>query len=188
MTYANIVYDIVSHIEPHDELEQTHKNSVLEWIRSGVALCRTEKPSTPPKHLVAYFMVIDIERDLCLLVDHLKARLWLPPGGHVEPNEHPRTTALRELDEELGVTLPLLFDEPLFVTQSDTVGQGVVHTDVSLWYIFTADSTVRYEFDRSEFSRIQWFPMDQLPLERTDPHMSRFREKFVRYLSQECVR
>ncbi|MEV4702232.1 NUDIX domain-containing protein [Actinoplanes sp. NPDC049316] len=39
-----------------------------------------------------------------LLVDHRNARLWLPPGGHVEPGEAPAVTAGRELAEELGVS------------------------------------------------------------------------------------
>lgn len=28
---------------------------------------------------------------------------WMQPGGKLEPNEHPRSAALRELAEELGV-------------------------------------------------------------------------------------
>ena len=38
-----------------------------------------------------------------LLVNHINAGLWLPPGGHVEPDEHPAQTASREALEELGI-------------------------------------------------------------------------------------
>jgi 8-oxo-dGTP diphosphatase len=34
-----------------------------------------------------------------LLVDHVNAGLWLPPGGHVEPDEDPEVTARREARE-----------------------------------------------------------------------------------------
>ncbi|MEU4312510.1 NUDIX domain-containing protein [Nocardia sp. NPDC024068] len=37
----------------------------------------------------------------------IKAGLWLPPGGHVEPDEHPARTACREVAEELGITVDL---------------------------------------------------------------------------------
>ena len=29
--------------------------------------------------------------------------LWLPPGGHIEPNEDPIQAVLREIEEETGV-------------------------------------------------------------------------------------
>ena len=38
-----------------------------------------------------------------LLHWHRKVRAWLPPGGHVEPDEDPVQTTLREVREETGV-------------------------------------------------------------------------------------
>ena len=34
---------------------------------------------------------------------HKKINLWLPPGGHVEPNEDPVEAVLREIFEETGL-------------------------------------------------------------------------------------
>jgi 8-oxo-dGTP pyrophosphatase MutT (NUDIX family) len=52
-------------------------------------------------HLVSHFVLADGQH--ALLVDHLNAQRWLPPGGHIEPSEHPRATVVRELREELGL-------------------------------------------------------------------------------------
>ena len=38
-----------------------------------------------------------------LLHWHKKINLWLPPGGHVEPNEDPVEAVLREIFEETGL-------------------------------------------------------------------------------------
>ena len=38
-----------------------------------------------------------------MLVDHLEAGCWLLPGGHVDDGEDPRTTVVREAQEELGI-------------------------------------------------------------------------------------
>lgn len=43
-----------------------------------------------------------------LLHRHKKLNRWLPPGGHVEPNELPDETALREVLEETGVSATLV--------------------------------------------------------------------------------
>jgi 8-oxo-dGTP diphosphatase len=90
----------VASIRPFDEQEAIHRADALAWIDSGAPLFRYAKPATPPKHLVSYFAVVDGTH--ILLVDHKNAQLWLPPGGHVEPEEYPRKTVERELFEELG--------------------------------------------------------------------------------------
>ena len=46
--------------------------------------------------------------DGVLLHWHPKVRAWLPPGGHIEPNEDPVQTVLREVREEIGVAVRLL--------------------------------------------------------------------------------
>jgi hypothetical protein len=122
----------VQSIQPIDNLETEHQHTVLTWIASGAPLCRTVKPATPAQHLVSYFVVVDVSKKMLLLGHHTKAGLWLPTGGHVEPNEHPRAAALREADEELGVTPEFLLETPLMLTVTKTVGIITQHTDVSL--------------------------------------------------------
>lgn len=131
-------------------------------------------------HLVSYFAVIDDGH--VLLVDHRNARLWLPPGGHVEPGEHPRVTVARELEEELGFAAPHPVGPPLFVTVTTTVGLTAGHTDVSLWYVIRASRHRRIAFDESEFEGVRWFAFDDVPLERADPHMRRFLAKLAAIL------
>ena len=41
--------------------------------------------------------------DKILLVKHKKTGLWMPPGGHIEPDEYPHVAAERECVEETGV-------------------------------------------------------------------------------------
>ncbi len=43
-----------------------------------------------------------------LLLWHAKLRMWLPPGGHSEPNEDPVQTALREALEEAGLEVAVI--------------------------------------------------------------------------------
>ena len=165
----------VEAIAPLDDLERATKEGVLSWIDSGAQLWRVEKPATPNKHLVSYFVLID--GDHVLLVDHINAQLWLPTGGHVEPDEHPRSTVLRELEEELSVQGNFLFEHPLLITSTVTVGRTAGHTDVSLWYALKGSRQMDFVYDQSEFRSVRWFHKDKIPLGRTDPEMHRFLAK-----------
>ncbi len=165
----------IASIVPGDAAEAETRREVLEWVDSGVELCRLEKPATPAKHLVSYFVLVD--GDHVLLVDHINAMLWLPTGGHVEPGEHPRTAATREAREELGIEAEFLEEAPLFVTSTRVTGRTAAHTDVSLWYVLRGERGQALEFDASEFESVRWFHRDAIPLERSDPEMSRFLKK-----------
>jgi 8-oxo-dGTP pyrophosphatase MutT (NUDIX family) len=103
----------------------------------------------------------------------------LPSGGHVEPGEHPRTTVLRELEEELGFTAGHAIQAPLMVTCTTTVGFTAGHTDVSLWYVVRADRDQPLRFDETEFDAVKWFEFSQVPIDRSEPHLGRFIRKLA---------
>jgi len=66
--------------------------------------------------------------DAVLLHWHRKVRAWLPPGGHVEPNEDPVQTVLREVREEIGVPVRLLSTSP----RPDTGGIRQIQLPVAI--------------------------------------------------------
>lgn len=178
----NKVLKIVENIKPFDEIEGKHISSTVQWIKSGTELFRIQKPDIPPKHLVSYFVLVDPLRNKLLLIDHIKAQLWLPAGGHVEPNENPKETVEREIIEELNIPANFLLEEPFFLTETVTVGLTAGHTDVSLWYILKGDSTKPLQYDPKEFNGYKWFGYDeilQMPIEKFDPHLHRFVRKWV---------
>lgn len=181
---TNIINDIVSSIEPLDALEDGHIKNTLVWIKSSVPIFRIAKPNIPDKHLVSYFVLFDQDAKKILLVDHKKAGLWLPSGGHVEVNENPKTTVVRKCFEELGIAADFLYDAPIFLTSTVTVGTTAGHTDVSLWYVLRGDHRQNYKFETNEFNTIKWFGIDELPYEKSDPHMHRFIKKLFMTL---CV-
>ena len=176
----NTIRNLVSEIVPFDEFEAHDRASTVAWIDSGAELCRFIKPATPPKHLISYFVLFDQHK--ILLVDHLNARLWLPTGSHVEPNEHPTETVKRECREELGIEAQFIFEKPIFISVTKTVGLTAGHTDVSLWYALRGNSTHAVDFDQSEFAQVKWFDFVNVPMGRTDPHMERFLKKYTTLL------
>lgn len=76
-----------------------------------------EHSRIPVRHMTATGFLVWADR--VLLHWHRKNCLWLPFGGHIEENEDPVQTVLREIEEESGVAAELIataprypFDEP----------------------------------------------------------------------------
>jgi 8-oxo-dGTP pyrophosphatase MutT (NUDIX family) len=168
------VHEIVGALTPMDDLEATHQRETLRWLESTDDVFRRVKPATPPRHLVSYVVPITAEGDI-LLVDHVNAGLWLPPGGHVDPDEHPADTARREAWEELGVEVRAW---PVFLTATVTEGIDAGHTDVSIWYVAVGDR--RWTVPESEeFHAARWWTPAEIAAtgEIFDPHFRRFVRK-----------
>lgn len=183
------IQDEISGIKPVDDLEQEHLADALAWVASGANIFRIEKPDKPPKHLVSYFVLIDPDHDSLLLGDHIKAQLWLPSGGHVDLNEHPKDTVIREAQEELSQDAIFLKnnDKPFFLTVTKTVGLTAGHTDVSLWYLLRGNIHKPVDFERREFNDMSWFTFDEILQSHPaifDPHMQRFTKKLTQYLQK----
>jgi len=182
------ILDEVENIEPVDETERLHIDDVLSWIQGPSDIFRIAKPDNPPKHLVSYFVVYDPRVQKLMLIDHVKANMWLPSGGHVEIDEHPRETVRREAMEELELVADfrVIGEEPAFITVTETRGPGT-HTDVSFWYVIVGDSTAELNYDKREMRGLKWLSFDEVLAmddQLLDPHMKRFVRKFSRMLHE----
>lgn len=188
------IIDLVSSIEPCDEIEKKHIDDAIKWIKSGVEIFRIEKPANPLKHLVCYTVLCDAINEKILLLEHQKAELLLPSGGHMDKGELPHETAKREIMEELGLDTDFLMDEykkPFFLNQVETVGKTPGHIDVDLWYILKGDSSQALNTDaddfKKEFGNFKWYKFDEIlstPIEKFDPSMHRFVLKLKNHLNK----
>lgn len=88
--------------------------------------------------------VFVVWRQQLLLHEHPKLRLWLPPGGHVEPNELPDDAAVREVLEEAGVNVQLVGETAIDApgprqllrprgVQLESISPGHEHIDLIYW-------------------------------------------------------
>lgn len=122
-------------------------------------------------------------QDQVLLHHHTKLDLWLPPGGHIEPNELPDEAAVREVLEEAGVVVQLVGEPGLDFTpepeskepmqlvrplaiQLEHISPGHEHIDL----IYAAIPVEPYDCHvRSPERTMAWFTRDaalKLPLTR----------------------
>lgn len=67
------------------------------------------------RQFTATVYIVDGERTL--LIFHRKLKKWLPPGGHLEPNEIPSEGARREALEETGIEIEYVQQENVWIDQ-----------------------------------------------------------------------
>ena len=72
------------------------------------------------RHFTASAYVVNDQK--VLLHYHKKVRLVLPPGGHIEPNETPAESAIREVKEETGLKVKIipLQTDPTYISPRTT--------------------------------------------------------------------
>lgn len=187
------ICNLVMTVSPLDQKEEMEQAEIVRWLQSDEPVFRVESPATPPKHLVVYCALLDEAERSLLLVDHVKAKRWLLPGGHVDYGENPRWTVERETLEELGI-IPKFHDRlgsgnPLFMTITQTRGANS-HTDVTLWFVLRGDKSVELHPDPREFNEIRWFGLDSQaswPAEYFDPEMHRFVTKLTTALEEQSI-
>jgi 8-oxo-dGTP pyrophosphatase MutT (NUDIX family) len=128
-----------------------------------------------PQHLTASGMVIC--QDHILLVHHRRIGAWVPPGGHVEVDELPHETAIREIEEETGVQVEIIspplpqtgdpdalfLPEPLYVQAVLAVENGTRFYHLDLAYLCrpaVADKLPELRSNR-EVKEARWVSIDQ---------------------------
>ncbi|WP_294230070.1 RNA pyrophosphohydrolase [uncultured Shimia sp.] len=103
-----------------------------------------------------------------------KEPAWQMPQGGIDKGEKPRAAALRELEEETGVSPDLVtieaetegwiaYDLPLEI--ASRIWKGKYRGQKQKWYLMRfhgSDDQVNIVVDHQEFSEWRWLPVEQL--------------------------
>lgn len=120
------------------------------------------------RHFCASALVINPENKKILLVKHKKFNKWAQPGGHIEDEEFPEETALREVYEETGIKIKLLgnnfpreddFIRPMAI-QKNRGKEGHVHIDI--FYHAQPVGSVETVINEKENDGVEWFSLEEV--------------------------
>ncbi len=114
-----------------------------------------------------------------LFIRHKKLQKWLPPGGHIEPNEKPDVAALREVKEETGLDIEL--DGERFPRETDCVRPYGIqlnvikegeHEHMDLIYRSKPVENTNLILNEEETEGINWYSLEEI----LDPEFDSFKE------------
>ncbi len=106
---AHLAANLTS-LTPRNAFEAAHLNALIEKSNQGETI---GSRSTFPVHVTASAIIVDEPQQHLLLLKHKTLGIWVQPGGHVELGENLLVAALREAEEECGLSKRglLSFDE-----------------------------------------------------------------------------
>lgn len=133
-------------------------NKFLNFVNTQKYLTKSEGNTT---HLGTFFLPINKKTKSIYLVDHIKAGIWIPPGGHIEKDELPISTIRREFKEELNHQLTKeeikLFN--LSVTSINRPWENCI-THYDFWYSVSTEE-LPFNFLKKEFYDGKWFDLEE---------------------------
>jgi 8-oxo-dGTP pyrophosphatase MutT (NUDIX family) len=121
-----------------------------------------------PGHITGSAWIVSEDRQRHLLTHHRKLNRWLQPGGHADGDPEPHRVALREAQEESGLSdftfietngmlLPL--DVDVHLIPSRTSDPEHEHHDLRYLLIASGNQSVRVS---DESHDVRWFTRDGL--------------------------
>jgi 8-oxo-dGTP pyrophosphatase MutT (NUDIX family) len=161
--FAAIDRQLAAHVSA-DEKEARDLAFIRQFLRDhpNDAHLRAQ----PLGHLTASGFVLDDSRTRVLLLHHAKLHRWLQPGGHGEGELDPRLIALREIEEETGLTdlTPFpderILDVDVHFIPSRASEPGHPHLDLRYGFLAKAGALARLS---DESTDLRWFPLHALP-------------------------
>jgi 8-oxo-dGTP diphosphatase len=150
------------------------------------------------RHFTASAIVFD-NAERVLLVHHNKLGLWLYPGGHVDPNEDPAQSAVREVREETGIDIEIVTEArfhhsavashptPFAVIEMPVTDAKVgEHRHIDMVYVCRA-LTTELAHQPTEVSGCAWVPVDGVVKLNTPPELPSLIAEAAKHLSNNAI-
>lgn len=173
---------IPSIIEELDRLNLVNQKTIAGFkkrIDQGVPFT---KPQNPESHFCVLFVPYERKSRTIYIVDHIKAGIWSPPGGHIDLNEGPIMAVKREFSEELGFKLTNEKIKLFEANVTSCIPTGICRKHFDLFYVVYMDRQESFKYELREFNSAGWFNLDEAIEKITYPDfnviMRKFKETF----------
>lgn len=114
------------------------------------------------EHFCSFIVPIHKASGSLFVGHHIKANDWIPPGGHIEPNEDPYDTVTRESSEELQYT-PTRSQIHLceFTIIPIVPARKTCTAHFDFWFVVELPDKIPFQYDKGEFYDAGWFTFEE---------------------------
>lgn len=159
--------------QPYNEQEAADLPRIIDFLeRNDDAFLRSNLTA----HMTASAWVVNRDRSRILMVYHNIYNSWSWLGGHCDGETDPLQTALREVQEESGLTDLTPVTEDIFSVEVLTVnghekrGRYVpCHLHMNVTYLLEADEAEPLRIKPDENSGVAWFAPEEALAKSTEP-------------------
>lgn len=117
-----------------------------------------------PGHITGSAWIVDTSGNFVLLTHHAKLNKWLQPGGHADGDEDILNVALREAEEETGLSNFKLLEDGIFDIDIHIIPprkEFPQHLHYDVRFLFEGDKEQSLLMTR-ESHALEWIPIHQL--------------------------
>lgn len=156
--------------------EHTFIPSFLDLLTHTDCYQRTHLPG----HITGSAWIVNQSQTKSLLVHHGKLNRWIQPGGHADGDENIFSVALKEAEEETGLTsfkkTESIFDIDIHIIPARKDFPEHLHFDVR--FMFTANE--KDEITVSDESHdVKWIAFDEMEKYTSERSVLRMKEKIL---------
>ncbi|MDO4465004.1 MAG: NUDIX hydrolase [Bacillota bacterium] len=181
------LFQEIKNYEPLNEQEARDKEVMLKYILNNENCLMRE-------NLIAHFTVslwtVNKARTKTLMVYHNIYQSWSWIGGHADGIEDLCSVAMRELQEETGVSNASLVSRDIFsleiLTVDGHIKKGVYvpsHLHLNVTYLAEADENEKLVVNEEENQAVKWWTFEEALKASTEPW---FVENVYKKLIERC--
>jgi 8-oxo-dGTP pyrophosphatase MutT (NUDIX family) len=183
--YAQIINDL-KNLVPSDDKEAADITRIIDLIDQYPNILNQ---NCEVGHITASALIVDLEQQRVLLHFHKSLNRWLQLGGHADYETRPADVALREAQEESGLSdlaffpdthKPVLIDVDVHTIPQKKNYPEHLHLDFR--YLLTTNDAENVQVDEEESSQFIWVALAEIDglNDKVDASLMRFLQKAKR--------
>jgi 8-oxo-dGTP pyrophosphatase MutT (NUDIX family) len=179
MTDRSLLLSALRNYKTVYEEERSFAPRFIELLQHPDAYQRTHLPG----HITGSAWIINNDTTKVLLVEHANLHKWLQPGGHADGDENVLRVALREANEETGLTNLSLKDAGLFDIDIHSIPARKdlsfpQHDHYDVRFLFYADENDKLLIS-DESTDLRWIDLSELDKFNSEKSILRLRSKLA---------
>ena len=174
-------YRILTTYHGADEAEERSRLDTIKLLETKPRCF--ENDAYEPGHITGSAFVVDSDLTETLLTHHGKIKKWLQFGGHSDGHDNPFETAMREAEEESGLSSLHYFSnsEEIFdmdVHEIPSSSDAPAHNHYDIRVLLAADRNEPFAVTH-ESDDLRWAPLEKVHHYNSEPAFLRMANKAI---------